>query len=297
MFPVTTETRAVTDADIQRHYDLSNDFFRLWLDPSMTYTCALYEPGDSLEMAQVRKIDHLVDLAKARGVATVADLGCGWGAIARRLVDVHGVGRVVAINISENQIDHIRAWNDPRIEARLESWADHVPAEPYDAVITAGMMEHVVDVGTPAEDRAGAYRAFFRRCEKMLKPGGHLAVQTIALGDAPITRQAAMDVKACAEIFPDSALPRLAELIEAAEGIFEITRLRNDRLMYARTCFEWLERLHARRAAAVAVVGEEDVARYERYLEACVRQFEGGFATLLRFGLRRVERAPRRAWY
>src|SRR5688572_16594443 len=80
-----------TRAAIQHHYDVSNDFYRLWLDRNMLYSCALWEEGDDLDQAQVRKMDYLIEAARAAGQERVLDVGCGWGAVLRRLVSVHGV--------------------------------------------------------------------------------------------------------------------------------------------------------------------------------------------------------------
>jgi cyclopropane-fatty-acyl-phospholipid synthase len=279
----------VSEANVRHHYDLGNDFYRLWLDESMTYSCALFEDGDSLADAQRRKLDHLIALAGAAGKPRVLDVGCGWGALLRRLVDVHGVERAVGLNLSQAQVDQIRALGHPKTEVRLESWSAHAPPEPYDAIINCGSLEHFCRQGVSRDEAVEAYRDFFAQCHRLLRPGGLVATQAIARGEARMSLGLARDALFIDRmIFPDSALPRAADLMRAVEGMFELTSLRNDRAHYERTCAEWLGRLRERRQEAVAVVGEDGVANYERYLGACVRLFRGGQIVLLRFGLRRV---------
>src|SRR2546427_8685 len=91
---------------IQYHYDIGNEFYRCWLDDSLTYSCALWEadaPLDALEQAQCRKLDFHVASARAKGAATVLDVGCGWGSLLRRLVEVHEVERAIGITLSPAQ--------------------------------------------------------------------------------------------------------------------------------------------------------------------------------------------------
>jgi cyclopropane-fatty-acyl-phospholipid synthase len=285
---VTDPRTEVPTNKIREHYDVGNEFYALWLDRSQSYTCALYERGDTLEKAQERKMDWHVEQAGARGAKRVVDIGCGWGSITRRLVNVHGVQKVTAVNVSRAQVDFIASAGDPRIETRLESWSEHKPAEPYDAAIACGVCEHVVKRGIRDSERAAAYRLFFQTCHDMLKPGGRLAFQSITVGYAPLTSERTADSLALARIFPESMLPRTPELFEAADGLFEIDAFRNDREMYDRTCLEWLERLQANRARAVELVGEQMTSRFERYLEGSARLFREGVICLVRMGMRRA---------
>ena len=101
---------------IKSHYDVGNDFFRLVLDPEMIYSCALYEDGDDLATAQIRKLDHHIAAAKAAGTKRVLDIGCGWGAMLRRLVEHAGVGHAVGLTLSSAQADYIRKQGNAKIE-------------------------------------------------------------------------------------------------------------------------------------------------------------------------------------
>lgn len=159
---------------------------------------------------------------------------------------------------------------------------------PYDAIISVGAFEHFARTSAPPAEKIGRYRAFFTRCRAFLRPGGHLSLQTIAVGSAPFSRRLLADALFIEqEVFPESQVPRLPEIVEASEETLDLVALQSDGAGYARTCAEWLARLRARRSEAVSVAGEEIVARYERYLDTCVRLFRGRQMTLLRLTFQR----------
>jgi cyclopropane-fatty-acyl-phospholipid synthase len=289
---MTTRNLGASPQAIQYHYDVSNDFYQLWVDSSLTYSCAMWEDHDTLESAQMRKLDFHVEQARAKNATRVLDVGCGWGSLLRRLVEVHGVEQAVGLTLSKAQAERNWAHQHPRIDVRLESWADHVPQAPYDAVISIGAFEHFARLGLSQAEKVEAYRAFFACCQAWLKPGGWLSLQTIAYGNLRRGKQYA-DPFIPRAIFPESDLPRLSEIAEAAEHLFEVVTLRNDRQDYARTSQEWFDRLRAKRAEAVRVCGEEVVARYERFLRMFGYSFELGAFILLRLALRRIDRPPK----
>jgi cyclopropane-fatty-acyl-phospholipid synthase len=275
---------------IQRHYDISNDFYALWLDEQRVYSCALWAPDSTLEQAQLAKLDYLIDGAQAAGAARVLDVGCGWGALLRRLTGAHGVSQAVGLTLSEAQRDHIAADADPRIEVRLENWADHQPDERYDAVISIGAFEHFADFGLSREDRIAAYRRFFERCATWLPSGGRLALQTITKGsNTRMSREVVRDMLFIIDqIFTESELPWLSEVLQASERLFEPVSVRNDGPHYARTCAEWRARLDANQAEAEALVGPGVVADYQRYLTSSVTHFERQHLGLARIIMARV---------
>ena len=286
----TISERGASAESIQHHYDVSDRFYSLWLDESMTYSCGLWQNDDDcLSAAQTRKIDYLVSLSGAGGRERVLDIGCGWGSVMQRLVAEHGVEHVTGLTLSAAQARRIEDLRDPRLEVRVQDWADFVPDAPYDAAISVGAMEHFVKFGWERSKKVAAYRRFFEKCHQSLKPGAGMALQTIGKGNVVLDEQGLRDTIFIAQhIFPESDPPRLAEILHATEKLFEVKSVVNHREHYARTCSAWLERLQANRTEAGEITGPEKVEVYETYLKASIRQFGLGHANLYRISLWRV---------
>jgi cyclopropane-fatty-acyl-phospholipid synthase len=288
---VTTDTPAGSEVytgageeEIQYHYDIGNEFFLSWLGEVPAYSAALFESADdTLEEAQTRKLDYLIDGAHAAGARRVLDIGCGWGATLRRLVDQHEVNHALGITLSQAQVDHIQGQSDPRFEARVENWIDHEPAQPYQAIISIEVLEHAVPLGADSATRKATYRQFFERCHEWLVPGGRLALQTVSKGEVPLDRRGRKDLRfVTSEIFPRTDAPWLVELARESSGLFEMESLRDHRLHFARTAMEWYQRLQIHRERCAELVGEDIVERYERFFPAVSRHFAFGHAGLLR---------------
>ena len=287
--PITqdrTSNPGASKAAISFHYDLGNDFFRLFLDRELCYSCAMYDtqPG-SFEAAQERKLEYHIEQAHADGAERVLDIGCGWGALQKRLVNQHRVKLAVGLTLSERQAEWIRAMALPGVEVRVESWSDHVPAAPYDSIISIGAFEHFARPSSTRAMRVKGYRDFFERCYGWLRPGGWMSVQSIGLG----TVDRGVEGQFIAEnIFPESDLPRLGEIADASEGVFEIVAVRNDRADYKRTNDEFRDRLRKNRYAAVRMVGEETVVRFDKYFRVSAAGFHRGTTNLYRITFRRL---------
>jgi len=272
-------------AAISFHYDLGNEFFKLFLDREFCYSCALYDnESDSLETAQQRKLEYHIQQARADGAARVLDIGCGWGALQKKLVTKHRVKVAVGLTLSENQARWIRSIGLKGVEVRVESWTDHVPAAPYNSIISIGAFEHFA---RPSDRpvRVKGYRDFFERCYGWLNPGGWMSLQSIGLGatDRGVEGQFVAE-----NIFPESDLPRLGEIADASEGIFEIVSVRNDRADYKRTNHEFRNRLLKNWDAAVSLVGEETVRRFDKYFRVSAAGFSRGTTNLYRITFRRL---------
>lgn len=279
---------------IQHHYDIGNDFYQLWLDSTMTYSCAIWEEGEAdeaLELAQIRKVDFHINQAKAKNAKRVLDIGCGWGTVLKRLVDVYGVEQAVGLTLSEAQKNWISANNHPQIEVNLESWLNYSPKEPFDAIISIGAFEHFVKPELSSNQKIDVYRTFFNRCHEWLNPGGSMSIQTIAYGKRkPEEVQKNLGAQfANQEIFPESDSPRLTEITAAAEGIFEVITVRNDRLDYVRTLQAWLTNLRSKRTEIINLFGQTVFTRYERYLYLALLGFLTGDLLLLRLTFRRID--------
>ena len=270
-------------AAVRYHYDAGNDFYRLWLDRSLTYSCAMPQgPDDTLEAAQDRKLRYHLDAVRAGQAGSVLDIGCGWGSLLRELSLTCQVERSVGLTLSLQQAALVRSLRYPGVEVRTEGWMSYQPDARFDGIVSIGAFEHFATPRDSPAEKVAVYREFFTRCRDWLAPGGSLSLQTIAY--ANMSRQDASRFIQ-REVFPAADLPTLAEITAAAEGTFEVRSLRNDRLDYAWTCERWARRLRDRRAAAADAVGQELVARYERYLKLSALGFRMGKICLLRLVL------------
>ena len=285
MNTITPKNFGASMEAIRHHYDIDNGFYQLWLDQTMTYSCALWQDNDTLESAQLRKLDFHINQARGNRAKRVLDVGCGWGSTLKRLVEMYGVEYAVGLTLSETQAEWIASLNHPCIEIKVESWLDHVPKEPYEAIISIGAFEHFTKPNISPEKKVENYRRFFQHCHQWLKPGGWMSLQTIVYENFNEKEFSQF----IAEIFPESDLPRLAEITKARERIFEIVALQNDRLDYVRTLKAWYKKLKANRTAAVNLVGEQAVTRYEKYLSLCMIGFHTGTMNLLRLTMRRLD--------
>ena len=268
---------------IRAHYDTPTEFFRLWLGDDLIYSAALFAEGDDLVAAQNRKLDHHIAAAGVASGDRVLDVGCGWGAMLRRLTGTAGADSAVGLTLSTAQAEWIAGLRLANVEVREEHWRDHRPAAPYDAIVSVGAFEHFAHPGMAPEAKLAAYRQFFAWCRSHLKPGGRLSLQTIAFVDSI----GAVPSFIASEIFPESELPRIWEPMAAAENAFELLALRNDREHYERTLRIWQHTLTERHAEAVALVGEEGVARFQRYLKVSAMAFRIGSICLLRMSFLR----------
>ena len=285
---ISTKNRfgASTDA-ISAHYDKGDEFFQLWIGPDLIYSSALFDAPElqagralgmtELERAQFRKLDHHIEAAGAAGAARVLDIGCGWGALLRRLVNKAGVRQAVGLTLSPSQAKWIRRNPDPRIEVIEEDWRKHRPQRPYDAIISIGAFEHFVHPGLDGETKLNTYREFFDFCHRNLVDCGRLSLQTIAYV-APAPPSQFMSEK----IFPDSELPMIWEPAAAAQPKFELLALRNDREHYYHTLRVWERNLLKHRKEAVALVGEQVVEDFHNYLRLSAAAFGYRAVCLLR---------------
>jgi cyclopropane-fatty-acyl-phospholipid synthase len=289
------EPGASADA-VRAHYDVSNAFYRLWLGPSMAYSSAMWraagqgDEDDELETAQVRKLDHFATRVVRAPGARVLDVGCGWGANLRRLVETHGVGRAVGLTLSTAQHGYVAAAPAPGVEVRVESWREHAPSAPYDAIFSYGAFEHFARDGTTRAQRVACYRDFFARCFTWLTDDGRVALETIAHDDAPDTatvRGRGPLADLVLDLFPESICPHLHEVVLGFEPWFEVEEVTSDAADFARTFRQWQLRLRAGEAAAAALVGEQTVRRFARYLASSEIQFRTGLLTNYRFVLHR----------
>jgi cyclopropane-fatty-acyl-phospholipid synthase len=275
--------------EIQAHYDLSDDFFGTFQDPSRTYSCAFFEhDGMSLEEAQMAKIDLALGKLNLRPGMTLLDVGCGWGSVLKRAVEKHDVN-VVGLTLSKNQAAFGQRLLEDLDSGRsrkvfLRGWEEF--DEPVDRIISIEAFEAF------PKDR---YAAFFETCYRSLPSGGRMVLQTI-LGHPlkrwpdmgiPITMSDLKFMRFIAkEIFPGGAIPcdeDIAEYSGAAGLSLEQTQYLNEH--YVRTLDAWAANLEAAHDDAVAATSQEVYDRYMRYLTGCSDFFNRGISELGQFTL------------
>jgi cyclopropane-fatty-acyl-phospholipid synthase len=278
--------------DVQAHYDLSDDFFRLFLDPTQTYSCAYFERDDmTLEEAQIAKIDLSLGKLGLEPGMTLLDIGCGWGATINRAVERYDVN-VVGLTLSRNQqaaVQELLGKSDsPRSkEVRLEGWEQF--HEPVDRIVSIGAFEHF------GSDR---YDDFFKMAYSALPTDGVMLLHTIikpsdaefAERKLPLTMTKLKFFKFIMdEIFPGGMLPKVEDVEKhATKAGFEITRIQPLRLHYARTLEIWAAALEARKDEAIAIQSQEVYDRYMRYLTGCAELFTEGYTDICQFTLEKA---------
>jgi cyclopropane mycolic acid synthase MmaA2 len=275
--------------DIQAHYDLSDDFFRLFLDPSQTYSCAYFERDDmTLEEAQLAKVDLALGKLGLEPGMTLLDVGCGWGATMMRAVERYDVN-VIGLTLSNNQKAHVdsvfAASDSPRTKrVLLQGWEQF--EEPVDRIVSIGAFEHF------GRDR---WDDFFQMAYRVLPDDGVMLLHTITAltlpemtaKGLPLTFSIARFVKfILTEIFPGGYLPTI-ELAEehAQKPGFKLTRTQSLQPHYARTLDLWAAALEAHKDEAIAVTDQENYDRYMRYLTGCADGFKQGYIDVCQFTL------------
>jgi cyclopropane-fatty-acyl-phospholipid synthase len=269
---------------VHHHYDLGNDFYALWLDREMVYTCAYFpRPDASLEEAQVAKMEHVARKLRLRAGERVVEAGCGWGSLALHMARHHGV-HVRAFNISREQV----AWARARARAEgLEGRVEFVEDDyrnvsgRFDAFVSVGMLEHV----GPEH-----YRDLGGVIDRTLAPGGRGLLHFIGRH-----RRAAFSPWVERRIFPGAYAPTLreaGEVLEAAD--LAVVDVENLRPHYARTLERWLDRFESHRDTVRARFDERFVRTWRLYLAGSVVAFRTGSLQLFQvlFGRPRSEWLP-----
>jgi len=280
-----------TKQEIEVSYDVSNEFFRLWLDERMHYTCAVFERADeTLEQAQQNKVRVLHDFAEVNPDKLVLDIGCGWGANLEYLAS-RGVKRAHGITLSTAQAEEVMSRKLPGIDVKICDYKDYEPEEKYDALISIEMIDHLC---SPAQANQGMaieiYREYFRKCASWVKPGSYFGFQAILRNRAPRLRQDIADMKFTADvIFPGGLNPRLEELVAAVNPYWEIVELKTRRTDYGKTTGEWLRRMRMHEKDIRARWGDQVFDDYDRYLSTCVRGFANHWSSDVQMKLRHID--------
>ncbi|MGV0644595.1 cyclopropane mycolic acid synthase family methyltransferase [Mycolicibacterium sp. XJ2546] len=285
---ISTDMRPAYE-DVQAHYDLSNEFFGLFQDPSRTYSSAYFQRDDmTLEEAQLAKIDLALGKLDLQPGMTLLDVGCGWGSVMKRAVEKYDVN-VVGLTLSKNQ----RAFASEMLagldtersrKVHLRGW------EEFD-----GRVDRIVSIEAFEAWPKSKYKAFFETCYRVMPSDGRLLLQTI-MGH-PLKRWPEMGIPIvmsdlkfmrfiAKEIFPGGAVPCDEDVIDfSRDAGFTLQELDKLNPHYVRTLRTWADALEAHHDEAVAVTSEEIYQRYMHYLTGCADFFERGICEVGQFTL------------
>jgi cyclopropane-fatty-acyl-phospholipid synthase len=288
MSEVTSELSPYYE-ESQSIYDVSDDFFALFLGPTMGYTCAYYERDDmTLDEAQLAKFDLALGKLGLEPGMTLLDVGCGWGGALELAVQKYDVN-VIGITLSRNQCEYSRAMlanisSSRTVEVRLQGWEEF--DEPVDRIVSIGAFEAF---------KKARYGAFFEMAHRVLPDDGRMLLHTI-LGyrrnyfheqGIPVTISDLKFMRFIGkEIFPGGELPCEQDVVEFSRNAgFSMERIQLLRPHYARTLDMWAASLEARRDDAIAITSEEVYDRYLHYLTGCADFFRRGICNVGQFTL------------
>jgi cyclopropane-fatty-acyl-phospholipid synthase len=265
-------------ANIQHHYDVSNAFYRMWLDERMVYSCAYFRTdADSLDQAQAQKLDHICRKLLLAPGEEFLDIGCGWGALILHAARTYGVN-ATGITLSQNQHDHVKArikedGLEDRVRVELRDYLELPEDRLYDKVASIGMFEHV---------GIHDYPRYFGKIRRVLKPGGLVLNHGIThnwLGASSLGSGIGDFIEEY--VFPGGQLAHVSRVIQglAADGL-ELIDAEALREHYARTLWHWVDRLEANADAARKEVGEERFRVWRIYLAGSAYAFDRGWLSL-----------------
>ena len=258
-------------ATIAHHYDRGNDFYRLWLDPELVYSCAYFASGEQpLAEAQRDKLDYICRKLRLEPGQRLLDIGCGWGALASWAARHYGV-QVHGITLSEQQFRYAREriareGLEGRVGIELLDYRELRGEARYDRVVSVGMFEHIGIRNFPE---------YFGTVRRVLRADGlflnHGITSDRDWADTAATRFINR------YIFPDGELARIDTVLKAMEDAgFETLDVENLRPHYAMTLRHWVRRLEARREEAIAVSDEPTYRLWRLYMAGCAFNFERG---------------------
>jgi cyclopropane-fatty-acyl-phospholipid synthase len=274
-------------AAVQYHYDVGNEFYALWLDRSMQYSCAYFPTGaEDLDAAQERKLDLICRKLRLQPGERLLDIGCGWGGLARYAAEKFDV-KVMGVTLSERQGAYAnemvtRAGLANRVAVRLLDYRD-LHGRPFDKIVSIGMFEHVGRSQMPA---------YFGQAQRLLKPGGLFLNHGIAYWPGVFYGRPSSNglAKGLAQwllgsqsftqsyIFPDSELEAVSEInLLAEQSGFEVRDVENLREHYARTLRLWVKRLEDHRVEAIQLADEVTYRTWRFYLASSAYAFEAGY--------------------
>ena len=257
-------SRSAETSNVRYHYDASNEFYRLWLDKRMIYSCAYFRTGaEDIDTAQAQKLEHICRKLLLKPGERLLDIGCGWGGLLHWAAQQHQVTGL-GVTLSERQYDYACKWlADGNIEIRLQDYRD-ISEVVLDKIVSIGMYEHV---GTPK------LSGYFQKIASLLRPGGAFLIQGIVTpaGGGFIDKY----------VFPGGAVSHLSRVIfEIAAAGLEVVDVEDLRPHYALTLTHWSRRLEARSEEAIQSAGAERYRIWRVYLAGMAEAFDRGWLSV-----------------
>ena len=273
-----THSRRQDARAIEHHYDVSNAFYQLWLDRSMTYSCAYYrDTADTLDQAQEQKFEHICRKLMLREGERFLDIGCGWGGLVMHAASRHRV-HALGITLSRNQFELAReriaqAGLGDRCRVELLDYRDVPETHKFDKIASVGMFEHVGLSKLPV---------YFGKIARLLADDGLVMNHGITSMD-PMSRAVGMGAGAFIDryIFPHGELPHLSLAVRTmSEQNLEAIDIESLRFHYAKTLTVWASRLEAAQEEARRLVGEKRYRTWLVYLAGCAHAFKQGWISI-----------------
>lgn len=267
-------TKKQNQADIHAHYDLGNDFYEMWLDLTLTYSCAYFEtPEDTLEQAQINKVHHILDKLFIKDNDTLLDIGCGWGTLMFTAIKEYNV-KATGITLSEEQYNHItnrikEEHLEDKCRVLLMDYRD-LKDETFDHITSVGMFEHV---------GADNLKEYFGVIQKLLAPKGTALIHGI-------TRQQGGAVNAWINkyIFPGGYIPGLAEIVtDITDNDLQLIDLESLRRDYQLTLEHWTNNFHKVQDKVTETMGDSFYRMWDLYLQACAASFESSNIDVIQY--------------
>ena len=277
--------------EIQAHYDRDPRLYEQFLGPTFAYSAGIWnEPAnrDTLDAAQLRKLDWHIDMSGAHSAQRVLDVGFGWGCLVKRLMTRRPDIDYVGLTLADNQARYVRSYAPKNFVTEISAWQDYQPNRQFDAIVSLGAMEHFANKTADREERIEAYRLFFEFCARTLRVGGRASIQVngwgnIELGsEARHIRQSGID-----GFWLEGNLPHASEMLLASERWFNVVHLEGKPRDYVYTLRAWLRNLRSQEDNLVALVGRNMVDDYMHNLKTCLDAYLAGVLTLYRLVLER----------
>ena len=282
-----------TQADIEAHYDVDNEFFALFLDEKYrAYTCAVWEKATNLEQAQTDKYNRICQYANVQPNHHVLDVGCGWGGLMNLIADKYTNTHVHGLTISTEQFNHVSKIKKPNVTVNLCSWQDYPPPDrKFDSIVTVCAFEHFASVeNQAASQQRQIYSDFFDWCLSVSTEDAQIALQTIVVTRPPNNLTELRDTRYILEkVFPGSALSSISDIQAAIVDKYEISAANRIGQDYVRTVTEWDKKLVLNKEIVIDRYGQGLFEHYRTYFDAARRCLETGYADLYQVSLKRAK--------